>query len=226
MAMSSAAFAQQARAVTPVSDYVKYLLQPTPEFEETWGQLTGLISDECAKVMKASPDELEKEKRWLNGITRDAKIRLERAFDRVEHLAHIHRTAGQAEIPQEAYNSIQSDLADARLEVAVTALINARVGECITTRGRTLGGEYWMTGSWQARCTAAPGVEPDTYGRLTLQLAGKTVRGTVFPGADSPGQWGRTAVLKRKAGQTQNGSSWYPDESTAPHPFGDPARSW
>lgn len=176
------------RAMRMVDNYVQQLLEPTPDFEQTWAGLNQLVSDECAKVMRATADELEQEQHWLNGIKRDAKKRHEDAMSLVKLVAAVQSTPdGQAAMKAEHYKLVQSKLSDSRMEVAIVALVNARVGQCIETRKRSLGGEYWMTGSWQAKCAAAPGITPETYGRITLQLVGQTVKGTVYPGANTTG---------------------------------------
>jgi len=184
--------AQESTDTDPVSGYVKRILELTPSFEQTWGELDELIRNECSAAMRADTNGLTKQENWLGAITRDAKIHYERALDDVRILLAgsdrvIERSLAKPKQVDMSLAFLLTELSDMRMEVAVVALINARVRVCIEKRRNTIGGEYWMTGSWQAKCTAAPGITPDTYGRITLQLLDKEVKGTVYPGADPVG---------------------------------------
>jgi len=175
---------QQSLVNDPISQHVRNLLQPTSASEEAWDQLSELVDHECARVATAPPAELKTEELWLDGIVRHAKSRHRTAFSTLGSLVTARTHAKPQDRPSpEHFERALTLVSDARMEVAVVALVNARVGECIEKRKRTLGGEDWMTGSWKAKCTAAPGITPDTHGRITLQLTSGTVRGTVYPGA-------------------------------------------
>ena len=173
-----------------VAGYLRGLLQSTPTFEQTWGEMTDLISAECAAVSRSDVDGLAKQEQWLERITDATQRRYQQAIDEASRMiswATDPEAWATDELRIQSLAYAKSSLSDMRMELAVVALVKARVGECIETRRRSLEGEYWMTGTWQAKCNAAPGITPDTYGRISLQRTGGTIRGTVFPGADPVG---------------------------------------
>jgi hypothetical protein len=173
--------AQDSQSLDPIEQYSRALLPPTVSEEKIWGQINGFVSTECAAVTKAGAEELEAEEKWLYEIHRTKVTELMKTWGKAHSL--MYNKDQQAE-----YRAWLARMSDLEFDLVFVTLFRERISACIEARRLTLGGENWLTGTWQAKCHAPTGITPDTAGRLSLQkLADGTARGIVYPGADMAG---------------------------------------
>ena len=159
------------------------VIDPPPSLEELSAFLTRKIEAECSAVMLASPDELQKEERWLSTLTRDAKARYEVSLTKLgQHVTARGADGDDMFMWKEGAESARNEASEAYLEMKIVGLFTAEVGKCIEMRKPAVQGQKWARGSWGVRCNEVPGITPDEGGRIELQLhPDYSVTATVYP---------------------------------------------
>ena len=162
--------------------YIEALLESVPTRRQIMDQLNAAASKECAAVISASPEEVQKEEEWLNGLMNNAKIRSERARELVIGVYSADPLVGVISSTHQERMDAISKYDDARFEFTVTTFIYETVGKCIEERKRDQEGARWIRGNWTAECWAAEGITPDESGRIDVQLfPDNSVTATVYP---------------------------------------------
>ena len=185
----SALHAQESGSTRDIAAYLNNILDPAPSSQQIREELTSMIRAECAALMRGSPDELKQEEEWLKGLLSKAEDLVKDASERMRNATALSNSGeGWYSLGDAEREAAQIRLENARLDMAVVALINAEVGKCIEIRKPALQGVRWISGSWKVDCNKVEGITPDTAGRIDLQLQpDNSMTGTVYPTAARAG---------------------------------------